>query len=64
MGGSVRVQLNTAPNSATWHVEVSGPKAETVMRTILPLMSARRSARIAAVLGHAPATDKTPPRVA
>lgn len=64
MGASVRLSLNRAPYSATWHTELSGPKAEAVMRAILPLMHTRRSQRIAAVLAHAPATDKTPPKVA
>jgi hypothetical protein len=39
---------------------VTGPKAEAVMRAILPHMGARRSARIAEILGHAPKTAKTP----
>ncbi|MFG3710109.1 hypothetical protein [Micromonospora sp. NPDC047730] len=64
MGASVRCSLNAAPASATWHAEISGPKAEQVMRAILPHMHARRSQRIASVLGHAPATDKSAPKVA
>lgn len=64
MGACVRVSLPRPPHSAMWHAELSGPGAEAVMRAVLPHLGARRSARVAAVLGHAPATDKTPPKVA
>ncbi|MDG4801738.1 hypothetical protein [Micromonospora sp. WMMD980] len=57
-GVSVRLKLNPPPNQATWHAEASGPKAEAVMRAILPHMGARRSQRIASILGHAPKTAK------
>ncbi|GAB1641784.1 hypothetical protein [Krasilnikovia sp. MM14-A1259] len=57
-GVSVRLSMRPAPHSAMWHAEVSGPKAEAIMRAILPHMGARRSARIAAILGHAPTTSK------
>ncbi|GAA2843957.1 hypothetical protein Acy02nite_68590 [Actinoplanes cyaneus] len=63
MGVGVRVTLRRAPAQATFHAEAQGPKAEAVMRAILPHMGARRSARIAAVLGRSPNTDKTPPRL-
>ena len=53
IGGRVRLSLKPVPAQATWHVEVSGTKAVEVMRAILPHMGARRSAKIATVLGHA-----------
>ena len=53
MGASVRLSLKPAPNAATWHAEVSGPRAVALMEDLLPLMGARRSSKIAAVLGHA-----------
>lgn len=51
--GNVRLSLKPAPQSAMWHVEISGTKADAVMRMILPHMGARRSAKIATILGHA-----------
>lgn len=57
-GVSVRLSLKPPPQQAMWHAEVQGPKAEAIMRAILPHMGARRSARIATILGHAPATSK------
>ncbi|WP_191480131.1 LAGLIDADG family homing endonuclease [Nocardioides ochotonae] len=63
LGGSVRLSLKPAPHRAMWHVEVSGAKASAAMRAILPFMGARRSARIADVLGHAtlePGTSGAP----
>ncbi|MEU4568649.1 hypothetical protein [Micromonospora sp. NPDC023956] len=62
-GCSVRVTLRPAPAQATFHAEVSGGRAEAVMRAILPHMGARRSQRIAGVLGRAPKTDKSPPKL-
>ena len=53
MGGKVRLSLKPAPNAAMWHVEVSGTKAYALMEQLLPLMGARRSAKIAEVMGHA-----------
>lgn len=53
LGGRVRLSLRGAPEQAMWHVEISGRKADAVMRMILPFMGARRSAKIAAILGHA-----------
>lgn len=64
MGCSVRLSLRPAPHAAMWHAEIQGPRAEAVMRAILPFMGARRSARIAEVLGHAAHTDKAPPALA
>jgi hypothetical protein len=60
LGGKVRLSLKGAPAQAMWHVEVSGSKAEAAMKAILPHMGARRSAKIATILGHAamPAAPK------
>ncbi|MEV0267738.1 hypothetical protein AB0H43_03100 [Hamadaea sp. NPDC050747] len=63
LGTSVRVTLKRKPFKSTWHAEVSGTRAEAVMRALLPHMGARRSARIAEVLGHAPNTDKSAPAI-
>lgn len=52
LGARVRLSLKPAPNAAMWHAEVSGAKAAEIMRQILPHMGARRSAKIAAILGH------------
>lgn len=57
-GVSVRMSMRPAPQSAMWHAEASGPKAEAIMRAILPHMGARRSGRIAVILAHAPRTSK------
>lgn len=53
MGTRVRLSLRPRPYKATWHTEVSGTRAAAIMRLILPHMGARRSAKIAEVLGHA-----------
>lgn len=53
LDGKVRLSLKPAPQQATWHVEISGTKAAAIMRLILPHMGARRSGKIATVLGHA-----------
>jgi hypothetical protein len=53
LGGKVRLSLKPAPQSAMWHVEISGTKAVAVMRLILPHMGTRRSGKIATILGHA-----------
>jgi hypothetical protein len=59
-GSSIRLTLRPAPYKATWHAEVSGRQAVAIMRAILPHMGARRSAKIAEILGHAP-VDVAPP---
>lgn len=53
MGAQVRLSLKPYPNSAMFHAEVSGTKAVAVMEEVLPHMGARRSAKIATVLGWA-----------
>lgn len=58
LGGRVRLTLRPAPVQATWHVEISGTKAAEMMRVILPYMGARRSAKIATILGHAHFPEK------
>ena len=52
-GARVRLTLKPAPSSATWHTEISGSRAEEIMEAVLPFMGARRSAKIATILGHA-----------
>jgi len=51
MDTKLRLSLHPAPNKATWHSEISGPRAAAIMREILPHMGARRSAKIAEILG-------------
>lgn len=58
LGARVRLSLHAAPKSATWHTEISGARAAEIMAQILPHMGARRSARIATVLGHASLVGK------
>lgn len=53
LGGKVRLSLKPKPAKAMWHVEVSGAKALEAMTALLPFMGARRSAKIAEVIGHA-----------
>lgn len=53
MDTSIRLSLKRAPSAPTWHSEVSGPRAEAIMREILPFMGTRRSQRIAEVLAGA-----------
>lgn len=63
MGSRVRLSLKPAPFSATFHAEVQGAKASAVMRAVLAHMGARRSSKIAAVLGQAElGTTQTPKR--
>lgn|SRR5690606_7769933 len=52
LGASIRVTFRPAPNKATWHTELSGTRAAEIMRQLLPHMGARRSAKIAEILGH------------
>jgi hypothetical protein len=51
MGAQFRLALHPAPAKATWHTEISGPRAAEIMAEILPHMGARRSQKIADVLG-------------
>lgn len=53
MGAKVRLSLKPPPQKAMWHAEMSGPRALALMWELLPLMGARRSAKIAEVIGHA-----------
>lgn len=50
MDTSVRLQYRPAPASPTWHAELQGERAASVMRAILPYMGSRRSGRIAEAL--------------
>lgn len=63
MGCGVRVTLPRPPHQAMWHAEIQGPRAEAILREILPHMGARRSARIAGVLGHSPVSSSAPVRI-
>ena len=51
MDAKIRLSLHPAPNKATWHTEISGGRAAEIMRQILPYMGARRSGKIAEILG-------------
>lgn len=51
MDARIRLSLHRAPNKPTWHTEISGPRATEIMRLILPHMGARRSQKIAEILG-------------
>lgn len=53
LGAKVRLSLRAAPAQATWHAEISGVQAASVMEQILPYMGSRRSGKIATVLAHA-----------
>jgi hypothetical protein len=53
MDSTIRLSLHPAPNKPTWHTEISGARAEGIMREVLPHMGARRSAKIAEVLAVA-----------
>lgn len=53
MDTSLRLSLKQAPAAPTWHSEVSGPRAEAIMRELLPFLGTRRSQRIAEVLAAA-----------
>ncbi len=65
MGTNVRLSLKPAPHSAMWHAEIQGERAAELMRLMLPHMGARRSARIADILGHTSLTrgQKPGPRI-
>lgn len=53
MDAKIRLSLHPAPAKSTWHTEISGARAEGIMREILPFMGSRRSGKIADVLGVA-----------
>lgn len=61
MGSRVRVTLKPAPHAAMWHTEISGAAAVSLLWTLLPHMGARRSAKIAEILGHATLTTGVTP---
>lgn len=52
MGTKVRTSLRPAPWTATFHTELSGARAAELLDELLPLMGARRSSKIATILGH------------
>lgn len=51
MDSKIRLSLHPAPYKPTWHTEISGRRAAQIMCEILPHMGARRSQRIAEILG-------------
>lgn len=61
LGAKVRLSLRPKPQSAMWHAEISGAKAREVMELILPHMGARRSGKIATILGHSLADGRGAP---
>lgn len=65
MGTKVRLSLKPAPYRAMWSAEIQGERAAELMRLVLPHMGARRSAKIAEILGHTSLTrgQKPGPRV-
>jgi hypothetical protein len=65
MGCRVRLTLKPAPFSALWSAEIQGPRAAELMRLMLPHLGARRSAKVAEILGHTSLTQgqKPGPRV-
>lgn len=61
LGASVRTSLRPAPWTATFHAEISGSRATEILWDLLPLMGARRSSKIATILGHASLTEGSAP---
>lgn len=66
MGTRVRLSLQAPPKRSTWHAEIQGARAAELMWVLLPHMGARRSAKIAEILGHTSLTtgQKPGPRIA
>lgn len=53
MDARIRLSLREAPAQPTWHAEISGGRAASIMRQILPYMGSRRSGKIAEILAAA-----------
>lgn len=51
MGASIRMSVSTIGRKPMFHSEISGSRAEDIMRALLPYMGARRSAKIGEILG-------------
>lgn len=51
MDSKIRLALHPAPMKPSWHAEISGERAAAIMRELLPFMGARRSQKIAEILG-------------
>lgn len=66
MGCRVRLSLHPAPYKAMFHAEIQGERAADLMRQLLPHLGARRSAKVAEILGHTSLTagQKPGPRIA
>lgn len=52
MGSRIRMVYRTDGHLATFHTELSGDRAAAIMERLLPFMGARRSAKIAEILGQ------------
>lgn len=52
LGTGIRMSISTVGHKATYHAELSGARAAAVMLDLLPFMGARRSSKIAEVLGR------------
>jgi hypothetical protein len=52
-GVHVRLTIRPQGQKAMWHAEVQGARATRIMTELLPYMGARRSAKIAEILGAA-----------
>lgn len=51
-GSSIRSTPRARPFKSVWHAEKSGPEAAAVMLAVLPFMGARRSGKIADIIGE------------
>lgn len=51
MDASIRMTIRTDGQKALYHSEISGERAAAIMEALLPYMGARRSSRIAEILG-------------
>lgn len=57
MGTSIRLSIRTDGHKATFHTETSGKKAVAIMEALLPYMGARRTSKIAEILGRRASLD-------
>lgn len=60
MGSRIRMSISTVGHKATFHAEISGDRARAIMWALLPYMGARRSAKIAEILGKRAFLDGAP----
>lgn len=52
MDGRIRMTISPVGLKPMFHTEITGHKAEAIMRELLPFMGARRSAKIGEILGR------------